>query len=113
VLEAFGLKIRYRPNLPSIRMVSRWLSVANNVRELRPKTSDSEKITLDIAVAQGEAEIKPDRMLNDLGREAMAVVTERSHAEILPDTPMASDPVSVTMPIRMMIRIVPSIPPRL
>ena len=53
---------------------------------------------LDIAVAQGEAEIKPDRVLDDLGRGAMAAVAERSHADILPDTPLAPDPVSVTMP---------------
>src|ERR1700757_1276812 len=55
---------------------------------------------LDIAVAHGEAEIEPDRVLDDLGREAMAVVAERSHADILPDTPAAPDPVSVTMPAR-------------
>ena len=55
---------------------------------------------LDIAVAQGEAEIEPDRVLDDLGREAMAAVAERAHADILSDTPLASDPVSVTMPLR-------------
>jgi hypothetical protein len=38
---------------------------------------------LDIAVAQGEAEIEPDRVLDDLGREAMAAVAERAHADIL------------------------------
>jgi hypothetical protein len=53
---------------------------------------------LDIAVAQGEAEIKPDRVLDDLGREVMAAVAERRHVDILPDTPLAPDPVSVTMP---------------
>src|SRR6202030_3244065 len=53
---------------------------------------------LDIAVAKGEAEIEPDRVLDDLGREAMAAVAERAHADILSDTPLASDPVSVTMP---------------
>src|SRR6202030_1019428 len=53
---------------------------------------------LDIAVAQGEAEIEPDRVLDDLGRESMAAVAERAHADILSDTPLASDPVSVTMP---------------
>jgi hypothetical protein len=53
---------------------------------------------LDIAIAQGEAEIEPDRVLDDLGREAMAAVAERAHADILSDTPLASDPVSVTMP---------------
>jgi len=56
------------------------------------------KQLLDIAVAQGEAEIEPDRVLNDLGREAMAAVAERAHADILSDTPLASDPVSMTMP---------------
>jgi len=57
-----------------------------------------------IAVAQGEAEIEPDRVLDDLGREAMAAVAERSHAEILPDTPLAPDPVSVTKPYVVMGR---------
>jgi hypothetical protein len=52
---------------------------------------------LDLAVAQGEAEIKPDRVLDDLGREAMAAAAERSHCHILADT-LASDPVSVTGP---------------
>jgi hypothetical protein len=55
---------------------------------------------LDIAVAQGEAEIEPDRVLDDLGREAMAAVAEWAHTDILSDTPLASDAVSVTMPIR-------------
>ena len=37
------------------------------------------KELLDIAVAQGEAEVEPDRVLDDLGREAMAAVGERGH----------------------------------
>ena len=37
-------------------------------------------------------------MLDDLGREAMAAVAERAHVDILSDTPLASDSVSVTMP---------------
>jgi hypothetical protein len=32
---------------------------------------------LDVAIAQGEAEIEPGRVLNDLGRKAMAAVAER------------------------------------
>jgi len=36
-------------------------------------------------------------VLDDLGREAMAAVAERSHAGILSDTPLAPDPVSVAM----------------
>jgi hypothetical protein len=55
---------------------------------------------LDIAVAQGEAEIEPDRVLDNLGREAMAAVAERSHADILSDTPLNPDLVSVTKPSR-------------
>jgi len=39
---------------------------------------------LDIAIAQSEAEIEPDRVLDDLRREAMAAVAERSHADIFP-----------------------------
>jgi hypothetical protein len=38
-------------------------------------------------------------VLDDLGREAMAAVAERAHADILSDTPLASDPVSVTIPL--------------
>src|SRR5689334_10603582 len=40
---------------------------------------------LDVAVAQGEAEIQPDRLLDDLGREAMAAVAEQGHDDTLPD----------------------------
>jgi len=46
---------------------------------------------LDIAIAQGEAEIEPDRMLDDLGREAMAAIAERSRADILSDPPVVPD----------------------
>ena len=53
---------------------------------------------LDVSVAQGEAEIKPNRVLDNLGREAVAAVAERSHAAILSDTRLAPEPVSVTMP---------------
>ena len=53
---------------------------------------------LDIAVAQSVAEIEPNRVLDDLGREAMPAVAERSHPDILSDPPLASVPISVTMP---------------
>jgi hypothetical protein len=56
---------------------------------------------LDVSITQGEAEIQPDRVLNELGRKAMAAVAERSHADILSDTPLAPDPVFVTMPGRV------------
>jgi hypothetical protein len=35
---------------------------------------------LDVEVAQGEAEIKPDRVLDDRWREAMAAIGELIHA---------------------------------
>jgi hypothetical protein len=64
-----------------------------------PLTIPFDQEFLDIAVAQGEAEIKPDRVLDDLGREAMAAVAERAPTHILSNTPLAPDPVSVTMPL--------------
>src|SRR6202030_3077825 len=39
---------------------------------------------LDIAIAQSEAEIEPDRVLDDLGRKAVAEVAEPSHATSYP-----------------------------
>jgi hypothetical protein len=39
-------------------------------------------------------------VLDELRREAMAAVAERSHADILSDTPLAPDQVSVTMPVK-------------
>jgi hypothetical protein len=35
---------------------------------------------LPLSVAQGEAEIKSDRVLKDLGRKAMAAIRKLSHA---------------------------------
>ena len=43
-------------------------------------------------------------MLDDLGREAVAAVAEGGHADILSDTPLAPDPVSVTMPVDLLSR---------
>src|SRR5205823_4075666 len=42
---------------------------------------------LDIAVAQRETELQPNRVLDDLGREAMMTIAERSHADILTYSP--------------------------
>jgi len=52
-------------------------------REVRPKAlallpSFGQQL-LDIAVTQGEANIEPDGVLDDLGREAMTAIAERSH----------------------------------
>ena len=38
-------------------------------------------------------------LIHTLGRKTMAAVAERSHADILPDPPLAPDPVFVTMPL--------------
>jgi hypothetical protein len=53
---------------------------------------------LDVAVAQGEAEINPNRVLDDLGRKVMTAVTKRNHADTLSYWLLASDAVVVTMP---------------
>src|SRR5216683_1192054 len=53
---------------------------------------------LDVAVAQCEPEIKPDRVLDDRRREAMPSVGELIHAGSLPHGLAPSNSVSVTMP---------------
>src|SRR5947207_8620494 len=53
---------------------------------------------LDVAVAQGEPEIKPDRVLDDRRREAMSSIGRLIHAGILPCRATRSNPVSLTMP---------------
>ena len=44
---------------------------------------------LDVPVAQGQAEIQPDRVLDDLGRKAMTAVGEPGHLDILPGTALS------------------------
>src|SRR6202040_258458 len=64
-----------------------WREMDSNVRspgtvgDVEPSFGQE---LLDIAIAQSEAEIEPDRVLDDLGREAMAEVAERSHATSYP-----------------------------
>jgi len=53
---------------------------------------------LDVALAQGKPEIKPDRVLDDRRREAVAPIGERGHFTTLADRPLPSDPVAVTKP---------------
>ncbi len=55
---------------------------------------------LDVAVAQCEPQIKPDRVLDDRRREAMSAVGELIHAGSLPHGLAPSNSVSVTMPPR-------------
>ena len=59
---------------------------------------------LHVAVAQREAEIEPDRVLDDLGRKTMAAIAERSHAATLTLRAALARPVSVTKPQRVIRR---------
>jgi hypothetical protein len=49
---------------------------------------------LDVSVAQGEAEIEPDRVLDDLAGKAMAVIAERWHAATLTYEPPCAIPLA-------------------
>jgi hypothetical protein len=49
---------------------------------------------LHVAVAQREAELEPDCMLDDLGRKTMAAIAERSHAAILTQRAGLRDPLA-------------------
>jgi hypothetical protein len=53
---------------------------------------------LHVAVAQREAEIEPDRVLDDLGRKTMAAIAERNDAATLTLRAALARPVSVTTP---------------
>jgi len=57
---------------------------ARLIRDVEPSFGEE---FLDIAVVQGEAEIQPYCVLDDLGRKVMTAVAERSHAIMLSDTP--------------------------
>ena len=46
------------------------------IRDVEPTLGEQ---FLHVSVAQGEGEIKPDRVLNDLGRKAMAAIRKMSH----------------------------------
>jgi hypothetical protein len=54
---------------------------------------------LHVAVAQREAEMESDRVLDDLGRKTMAAIAERSHAATLTLQAALARPVSVTKPL--------------
>jgi hypothetical protein len=95
VTSNFGAKPRFLRSLRISRDAA-WLSRrrCTSMSRTSPSWSFGQQF-LDIAVAQGEAEIEPDRVLDDLGREAMAAVGERSHADILSDPLQAPNPVPV------------------
>jgi len=56
------------------------------------------KEILNVAVAQGEAKIEPDRVLDNRRRKAVAAIGEQGHARMLSYPPFSRSPVSVTMP---------------
>jgi HSP20 family protein len=56
------------------------------------------KQILHIAIAQGEPEVQPDRVLDDRRRKAMSAIREMGHARTLSDQLLPGDPVAVTMP---------------
>jgi multiple sugar transport system substrate-binding protein len=53
---------------------------------------------LHVAVAQGEAKVEPNRVLDNRRRKAVAAIRERDHGERLSYPPLALTPVSVTWP---------------
>ena len=52
----------------------------------------------DVSVAQGEAEIQPNRVLDNLRRKAVAAIGEQKNGSRLSYSPPSRSPVSVTMP---------------
>ena len=60
---------------------------------------------LDVAEAQGEPDIKPDRLLDDLGREAVAAIADLGHHRWLRLKSRNGKPTdNVTMPLRALYK---------
>jgi hypothetical protein len=55
---------------------------------------------LDVAIAQREAQIDPDRMLDDQRGKAVAAIGDFSHRASLPSASLPSYPVTLTKPSR-------------
>src|SRR5262245_9581575 len=53
---------------------------------------------LDVAIAQREAQVDPDRMLDDRWRKAVAAVGDFSHRASLPSAPLPTYRVTLTTP---------------
>src|SRR6516162_7935869 len=64
---------------------------------------------LHVAIAQREAEIEPDRVLDDLGRKTMAAIAERSHAATLTLRAALARPVSVSTPDDRILLVSPDV----
>jgi hypothetical protein len=56
-----------------------------------------------VAVAQGEAKMEPDRVLDNRRRKAVAAIGEQGHAQMLSYPPFLRSPVSVTMQFRLFL----------
>jgi hypothetical protein len=56
-----------------------WAISAPNALKFRHSDFERARQFLHVSVAQGEAEIKPDRVLNDLGRKAMTAIRKLNH----------------------------------
>jgi hypothetical protein len=67
------------------------------VRDVKPMFRQQ---ILNVAVAQGETEIQPNRVLDERRREAMSAIREMGHVASLPDHIVRSNLVSVTMPTK-------------
>src|SRR6516162_2413330 len=65
------------------------------VREVEPTLGEQ---ILHVAVAQGEAKVEPNRVLDNRRRKPMAAIREQGHGERLSDSTVRAHPVSVTMP---------------
>src|SRR5580692_9041725 len=70
------------------------------------------KQILDVAETQGEPDIKPDRLLDDFGREAVAAIADLGHHRWLRLKVTDSKPNGdVTMPSRSFVRLERRLPP--
>src|SRR5271157_2816399 len=59
---------------------------------------------LDVAEAQGEPDIKPDRLLDDFGREAVAAIADlRHHRWLRPKVTDGKPNGDVTMPLAALV----------
>ena len=59
------------------------------------------KQLLDIAIAQGEAEVQPHGVLDDDRRKTMPTIGDRSHARSLRRTPPIQQAVFLTVPVEV------------
>src|SRR5215831_15006181 len=71
------------------------------VRDVEPPLGQE---FLDVPIAQREAQVDPDRMLDDRWRKAVAAVGDFSHRASLPSAPLPSYRVTLTTPLAHLLR---------